>query len=216
MQDQVQSLRARLEVELPSHAVILVTSAEQNDGKSVTAFGLATSFSSAGYRSVLIDANPLRHTPQLGHLPAMGNADVTRIDAANAYYDADNHVYAIRLVEKAEASLMSLRHIRALTDQCRTAYDYTIIDGSDFFSTGLPSLLAKCVDGVLISLRHGRKPSDCDSLLVQTVEETGARVLGVVLVEAASRKALAVRSKERSPERPLLPTPGMTSPGRAL
>lgn len=216
MEDQLQSLRARLEGELTGHAVVLVTSAEQQDGKSVTAFGLAASFSHAGYRTMLVDANPVR--PQLPHLRAAGNLDVTRIDVETyASYNSDDRVYTTRLVESGEMSLLSLRHIRALTDQCRTAYDYTIVDGGDFFSTSLPPLLAKCVDGVLVSLRHGRRPSDRDSLLVQAVEETGTRVLGVVLVDGASREAFAAaRSEERLPERPLAPVASVVAPSEAL
>jgi len=213
MQNQVQPLRARLEAELNRPAVLLVTSATQEDGKSVTAFGLATSFSEAGYRSVLIDANPLR--PQLKHLRALGNlaADGPAIDSY-AYDDPDDNVCAIRLVESEEAAALSLRQIQALTDQCRLSYDYTIVDGSDFFSTGLPALLAKCVDGVLIALRHGRRPGDSDALLVQAVEETGTPVLGVVLVESSSRKAFSARY-QRARSEPFV-APGILSPGEAL
>lgn len=188
VENSIQVLRSQLEARLAAPTVIVVTSAEKNDGKSLTAFSLASSFAKAGYRSIIIDANPSRL--RLGHLRPVGDIPVDRIDVAGrAIQNLHGGYYELTLASEKEAHLLSRPQIKAVLDQCRQHYDYTIVDCSDFEATGLPALLAKHADAALISAREGRRCTELDSRLVQGVEESGAPVFGVVLVPKAAMKS---------------------------
>lgn len=192
IQDQINALRSHLEPGLAQSTVLLVTSAEKNDGKSLVAFGLAESFASAGYRSIVLDANPSR--TQLKHSKAVGNVAADRIDVRECAVQNVHHGYSeLILVDQCDANLLSYPQVKAVIDQCRHCYEYVIVDCAEFGGSSLPGLIAKCADGVLVSLREGRRATARDEELVRIVEES-APVLGLVLVPKSAMKAFAARN----------------------
>jgi Mrp family chromosome partitioning ATPase len=194
---QINALRSHLEPGLAQSTVVLVTSAEENDGKSLVAFGLAESFAKAGYRCVVLDANPSR--PQLKHGKPVGNVPTDRVDVRGcAVQNVQQGYSALILADQSDANFLSYPQIKAVVDQCRRDYEYVIVDCSEFGGSSLPGLLAKCVDGVLVSLRQGRRPTARDEQLVRIIEESGPPVLGVVLVPRSAMTAFAARSEARS------------------
>jgi Mrp family chromosome partitioning ATPase len=213
--DQFQTLRARLEPGLVPATVLIVTSAEKNDGKSLTAFGLAESFAKAGYRSVVIDANHSRMHANNGR--AVGNVSVDQIDVrACAVQNVGQGYSELVLVNESDANLLSYPQVKAVVDQCRLHYEYVIIDCSEFGTSSLPGLLAKCADGVLVSLRRGRRQTDRDERLVQMIEECGVPVLGIVLVPGPAIKLFAAQSATSAAIGEQAAHPGgLMSPGAA-
>lgn len=196
IKDQINALRSHLEPSLAQSTVVLVTSAEKNDGKSLVAFGLAESLADAGYRSIVVDANPSR--TQLKHGRAVGNAAPDQIDVRECIaQNVDQGYSELMLANQSDANLLSYPQIKAVVDQCRRDYEYVIVDCSDFGESSLPGLLAKCADGVLISLRQGRRPTPRDEQLVPSIEES-APVLGVIVVPKPAMKAFAARSDARA------------------
>jgi Mrp family chromosome partitioning ATPase len=193
IEDQIHALRAKLEPALAPSAVVIVTSAEKNDGKSLIAFGLAESFAKAGYRSIVIDANPSR--TQLKYSKVVGNVAADRVDVHGCAVQNVRQGYSeLILASKSDANLLSFPQVKAVVDQCRQCYEYVIVDCGEFKESSLPGLLAKCADGALVSLRKGRRPTARDEQLVQSIEESGAPVLGLVLVPKPAMKAFAARS----------------------
>ncbi len=198
VEDQINALRAHLESGPAPSTVAIVTSAEKNDGKSLIAFGLAKSFARAGYRSIVIDANP--SCAQLKYSKVVGNVAADQIDVRacavpNALYGYSELI----LANQSDAGLLSYPQVKAVLDQCRQYYEYVIVDCGEFTGSSLPELLAKCADGALISLRQGRRPTARDEQLVQAIEECGAPVLGVVLVPKSAMKGFAAQSETRAP-----------------
>ena len=193
IKDQLNALRSHLESGLAQSTVVLVTSAEKNDGKSLVAFGLAESFANAGYRSIVLDANPSR--AQLKHGNAVGNVAAEKIDVRGCTVQNAQQGYSqLVLVDQKDANLISFPQVKAVVEQCRRDYDYVIVDGGEFIGSSLPGLLARCADGVLVSLRDGRRPTTRDEQLVRIIEEGGAPVLGVVLVPKSAMKAFTARA----------------------
>jgi Mrp family chromosome partitioning ATPase len=187
MENTVQLLRSQLEARLATPAVIIVTSAEKHDGKSVTAFALARSFAGARYRSIVIDANPSHSRPS--YVPTVGDVPLDRIGVASrAVQNLHGSHYELALANEKDVHLLALPQIKELLEQCRLRYEYTIVDCSEFEATGLPGLLAKCADVALISAREGRRCTELDTHLVQSVEASGAPVFGVVLVPNAAMR----------------------------
>jgi len=64
---QAQMLRVRVEAELGKPAVVLVTSAREGDGKSLTAYSLAAALVQCGHRVALVS----RSSPEYRELPVV-------------------------------------------------------------------------------------------------------------------------------------------------
>jgi succinoglycan biosynthesis transport protein ExoP len=192
IQDQINVLRSRLERGLAQSTVVLVTSAEKNDGKSLVAFSLAESFGNAGYRSIVLDANPARAQVRCGN--AIGNVAADRVDVRGYTVQNEHQGYSeLILVDPSHANLLSYPQVKAVVAQCRQYYEYVIVDCGEFGGSNLPGLLAKCADGVLVSLRQGRRPTASDEQLALIIEESGAPVLGVVIVPKSAMEAFSAR-----------------------
>ena len=193
IKDRINALRSHLESGLAQSTVVLVTSAEKNDGKSLVAFGLAESFANAGYRSIVLDANPWR--AQLKHGKAVGNVAADHIDVRGHTVQNVHQGYSeLILADQKDANLLSFPQVKAVVEQCRRDYDYVIVDCGEFGGSSLPGLLARCADRVLVSLREGRRPTARDEQLVRIIEEGGAPVLGVVVVPKSAMKAFTART----------------------
>lgn len=151
---QFQLLRAFVEREVRRSAVIMVTSAQPRDGKSMTAFSLATSLSHAGFRTALVaEGSRLRDAARGGPATlAMPRPEPGRFRETTAEF---------------------LSH-------ARSTYDYTIVDTAPLLADPLALGLAGSVDGVLVSVRVGRAPTDDDELTIRVIEQSSGRVLGIV------------------------------------
>jgi Mrp family chromosome partitioning ATPase len=86
----------------------------------------------------------------------------------------------------------------AFIESSRAAYDYTVVDAGTFLRSNTAMALAALVDGILVTVRVGRAPSDDDELLVRTIEHSRGRIVGVV---ATDGKAIAEFERGHSVER---------------
>jgi Mrp family chromosome partitioning ATPase len=158
---QFQLLRAHVEREVPRSAVILVTSARAGDGTSLTARGLARCFADSGCRTALV-------TTRDGHASPVSQAA------------CDDLLVTFRM-PKAESA--RIREAAAtFVESSRASFDYTIVDSPPLLFDAVALALAGIVDGVLVSVRVGRAPSDDDESMIRIIEHSNGRVLGVVAV----------------------------------
>jgi Mrp family chromosome partitioning ATPase len=167
-----QILRARIESDLKPGSVILVTSALEGDGKSVTAYGLASCLAQVGRRVALVDGsatarsiNPSPYPPEVANMPIVplpfDELETRRLGAS----------------------------IGSFVAKMRGEYDFTLIDGAAFMRSSVPMLMSSDVDGVLLSVRLGRSQSEDDRLMCQMLASAKANLLGVVAVSAESLAA---------------------------
>jgi Mrp family chromosome partitioning ATPase len=161
LNSQLQLLRSRVEAELGKPAVILVTSAADGDGTSLTAYSLASCFVKSGHRAGLVDL-------------AAGGAehhDVTTIELPHE-----------------DGSAIGRERLATFVKEMRSSQDFTVIDGGTFLSSASAMALAWMVDGILLTVRVGRAPTDEDELMMQTIAHSRGHVVGVV---ATSEEAVA-------------------------
>lgn len=119
--------------------VIMVTSAQTNEGKTTTALALARTYAVAGKKTLLIDADlrrPSIHT-HLGVEPASGFGEYLahpdQKDGSHEFYARDpaSSLALILGSERAIAGtddLLNSRRFAAMVEQAREVYDVTIID----------------------------------------------------------------------------------------
>jgi Mrp family chromosome partitioning ATPase len=174
-----QLLRVRIESDVKTPSVIMVTSARRNDGKSLTAYGLAECLAKVGHRAVLVDT-AARLTPFAAErtgVPAVPNFPI------------------LSLSSEESGPTASRDAIAAFVSRMRADYDYTIIDAAPLMTNSVAMLLAGAVDAVLLAVRHGRAPSEEDELMVQTLRHVKAKVLGVI---ASAADSIAEFEKHRA------------------
>lgn len=180
MNAQVQLLRSRVEADLGKPAVVMVTSALPGDGKTLTAHSLAMSFGRSGHRVALAG-------------PAAAGADPRCVSVVGLPPEEGRVTERDRLVEFIEKS--------------RSEYDYTVVDAGTFLRSNTAMALAPLVDGILLTVRVGRAPSDDDELLVRTIDHSRGRIVGVVVtdaqaIEAFERERLGERGGATAPSAP--------------
>jgi Mrp family chromosome partitioning ATPase len=117
---QVQLLRSRVEADLKKPAVVMVTSALQGDGKSLTAHSLAKCFLDSGHRAALVslnDGDPERAVGG-GRMAAFvegmrSNYDFTVVEAGTFFHSKA----AIALARLVDGILLTVRMGRPQTDE---------------------------------------------------------------------------------------------------
>jgi len=144
LNSQIQLLRSRVEADLAKPAVVMVTSALPGDGKTMTAHSLAVSFG------------------QSGHRVALAGSPVTAAQRGVTFVG----------IPSEDGRITERERLVAFIESSRAAYDYTVVDAGTFLRSNTAMALAALVDGILVTVRVGRAPSDDDELLVRTIEHS--------------------------------------------
>jgi Mrp family chromosome partitioning ATPase len=159
-----QTLRVRIEGEVKTHSIIMVTSANTDDGARLTAFGLAETLAAAGHQTALVDATANPAEAIDGRFKMNGRRD-----------------FPIYALPRGDGKTSRIREtLETFGRQVRAEFDYTIVDAPPFGRQSVTRSLAAAVDAVLIALRLGRQPCKADDLLVHALGVAGAHVIGVV------------------------------------
>jgi Mrp family chromosome partitioning ATPase len=185
--EQFGQLRARIEAMFPEPAIIVVTSAARNDGKSATSLGLATALADADSRVLYVDANITAPTLDRSYLVPSTYAafeDFSRLarPVCSQRYSALS--FADARLEKA----MSLEKAKFFVTGMRDLYDFIIVDTAPLVKSDMAVLFASISDGTLVTLKAGRFPSSADKELVEALSRVGAKTLGAVTVSARFTK----------------------------
>lgn len=192
---QFRTLRLRIEQE-PGLQVLVVASAREGDGRSVTAANLALALAEGGrVRVLLIDAalrNPRQHTlfgirGDLGLtsvLAARSNdptlpIDVIQISASLRLLPAGPAVASAHAALSSEAAMVLLHQLRGI-------FNYIIVDSAPVFGSGETLAWHGLIDRYLLVARAGVSTSEdltacCDRLQRE-------KILGVTFIGAKNRR----------------------------
>lgn len=203
-------LRANLGVERPTLDAprsILVTSAIQGEGKTMTAVNLAIVLAAAGHRVVLVDGDLRR--PMVARVfnseHPSGFTDLLseRASVEEILVDAGKFGDRLQLVlpgSERPPDLLEAARIRPAIAKLEEAGDVIIIDSPPLTEFADAITLARTVDAVVIAVRFGRSRHDRYRELVELLRDRGITPAGVVLTgHRRARKGLRDASGE--PER---------------
>jgi Mrp family chromosome partitioning ATPase len=178
-------LRNRIEAEVHAPAVILVTSATARDGSVATAFGLADSLSKTHQRTALITiAAPPTAMQQL--LPAVQPAQQRR--ASDKIGDAAKSSGGLTLITISQERLatISRSNVASLISELRAKHDFVVIDGGDLPNNSFALLLVALADATLITFLSGRQQTPQDRIMLDTLERSETKMLGIVMTDQES------------------------------
>ena len=173
---QIELLRARVERQVRKPAIVVITSAKQGDGKSLTAFLLAKSLAKAGRRTALVG------TPH-------GSSNE---DAFISSHDFRDLLVRVQLPKEFHSTEASAEYLSLL----RAAYEFTIIDSGLLLTDTVTMALAENADGLLLAVRLGRAPSDDDDLTIQLIEQFDCPIIGLIAALHSAIDDFSVRRDE--------------------
>jgi capsular exopolysaccharide synthesis family protein len=190
--EQYRSLRTRL-----AHAenggalrIVLVTSPQKGEGKSVTAANLAlTMAQELGRRVVIVEADLRKPSLQLlfGLPPGPGLAEYLTgaaelKDAMKFLPDHNLTVIPAGLAPTNPAELLGSTAMRRMIDHLRTRFDRVILDTPPVLPLADVAILAPLADGTLMVVRAGVTPKPAIENALRAFD--ASRLLGVVLNES--------------------------------
>ncbi|MDB4932653.1 MAG: ATPase involved in chromosome partitioning-like protein [Myxococcaceae bacterium] len=186
---QFRTLRYRLEQE-PDLQVIVVTSARDGDGKSVTAANLALALAEGGRIQVLLIDASLRNPAQHRLFGVNGDLGLTSVLAARQN-DPSLPVDVIRItaslnlmpagpaVASAHAALSS-EAAAVLMGQLRREFRYIIVDSAAVFGTAETLAWHGLIDKYIVTARAGRTTTEDLTATCERLQKE--RIVGVTFL----------------------------------
>jgi capsular exopolysaccharide synthesis family protein len=174
---------------LDTPRVILLTSAQPQEGKSFTAVNLAVALAEGGEKVLLIDADFRRASCHraFGLEPAtVGLSSILYRglppEAALLTTGVPNLTFLPAGPKPPDpAALLSSDRAHALVKGLRQNYPWIILDSPPVLAVSDATVLASLVDGVLLVVRAHATPVEAVQIARDRLEALGARILGVVL-----------------------------------
>lgn len=167
--------------------VILVTSAMQSEGKSLTALNLAISLAQTDKKVLIIDCDLRR--PKLGRLlNVSAGTGLSNLLVDAAYMDVTilaHEKHGIDLILAGDippnpSELLSSVRMQKLLDALKERYDYIILDSPPVNMVIDAVVLSPRTDGVLFVVRAGSSERGAVLHAVEQLEYAKAKVLGFV------------------------------------
>lgn len=167
--------------------MVMITSALQGEGKSITASNLAITLSEAGHSVLLIDCDLRR--PKLGRLLSLksqaGLSDILiqpgLLSENVLEYRKGVHVILAGSIPPNPSELLNSARMEALLKRLRSSYDYIILDTPPIGVVTDAAVLASQTDGVLVVVRTGQSERGPVTQAVEQLEYGNARILGFVM-----------------------------------
>jgi len=180
----------------PGPRILLVTSTSPGEGKTLTAVNLAQTLASGEDRVLLVDADLRKPSTQVltrcKRVPGLSDVIVGKVKSSEAIVP---QIPGSRLaylpagtMAPSPADLLTTRTMRALLDGLRRFYDWIIVDTPPVGAVAEPLILAPLSDGVIVVAGAEMVPRKAILHTLERIDETGARILGIVLNRANVEK----------------------------
>lgn len=194
VQEAYKALRTNLMFSLPGNEskVIGVTSALQQDGKSISAVNMAISFAQLGKKVVLVEADLRMPTvsKKLGCKSVPGLTEV--LVGQNCLMDVTQSSKDYRMLSVIPAGnippdptwLLQSTQMKTILKALRSAYDYIFLDLPPVTSVADAAILAPLLDGYVIVVRNETTEYRAVADSLDQLRLAKAKVIGFVYNDA--------------------------------
>jgi len=175
--------------------MLLVTSANSNEGKTSTAINLATALGQSGASVLLIDCD-LRK-PGVSHILDLdGRKGISTILAGRHALDevlqnynslANLWVLPAGPAATSPAEMLASPSAEKLLSELRQRFTYIVIDSPPLLAVTDATIISTFVDGVLLVVEGGVTPRRAVARARKMLAATGVRIMGVALNKIDSR-----------------------------
>ena len=175
--------------------VMLITSPEKGDGKTLTAVNLAITMAQSGKRTILVDADlrrPNAHN-MLDLSPEPGLAEILHTNGSVAEHilatEVDNlYFLPAGRTDKPPAEALGSSRMQDLINQLRSEYDAVIIDSPPVLAVSDPVLLSTQADATLLVVSADRTDFRAIDMTEKTLNGVGVPIAGVIFNRFDERK----------------------------
>lgn len=171
-----------------SKGLVLVTSPAPRDGKSMVSANLAISYASAGYRTVLLDADVRRgHAEEMfGAQRSPGLADYLRGEATVEAISQETNVEHLTLIAKGTSrdfnlELLDSAPMDALLEGLKANYDAVVVDAPPLAAGADALVLGRRSDKVVMVLRAGETDEVLARTKLELIGNVDIPIVGAVL-----------------------------------
>jgi len=192
-------------------SVLAVVSAGSGEGKSTTAANLATAYAATGQQTLIIDAalrRPAQH--QLFDIDnRVGLSDFLRGEKnlEEIIQEARQNLFVVTsgsTLHRA-GTLLSSQKLAELVEIAKEWFDLVIFDCPQVLGANDAAMISSLAEGLIIVARHRRFPRSKIVRAKRTLENQGAKVLGLVLNHAyvnlpAKKPSLGLAVDKRTEE----------------
>lgn len=177
--------------------VILVTSTNENDGKSTVATELSKSLAEIGKKTLLIDADMRKSVILQRNIKSQNIMGLSELLSGQA--PVEKVVYNTQIPEfdvifsgqfpPNPVELLSTKKFKSLLEEFSSVYDYIIIDSPPLAPVIDAAVIATCCDGAILVVSAGvTRIADANNVKQQLLR-SGCRILGAVLNESEAKYA---------------------------
>ena len=168
--------------------VILITSCNENEGKSTVSLHLGKSFAELGKKVLVIDAD-MRKSVMAGrntsvHRPCGLSEVLTGLrnlsDCIYPVFESNMNILFSGQYPPNPVELLNGKYFNALIEESRKLYDYIIIDTPPLGQVIDAAVIAKSCDGAVLVLGDPKIHYKDAQNVVETINKSGCRMLGVV------------------------------------
>ena len=190
LREAYKTMRMNVNFSLADQAqckVIIATSAQESEGKSITAANLAISFAETDARVLLVDCD-LRQ-PRMGRMlkinAPVGLSDVLvkpeLLDEAMISYKGKLDILLAGSIPPNPSELLGSVRMQEFIRNAREKYDYIVLDTPPVNVVSDSLTLAPQSDGVLLVVRMNQSDRISVRAAIEQMEYAQVKILGVVL-----------------------------------
>lgn len=168
--------------------VILITSTQQNEGKSTVASNLAISFSRLPDKKILLIDGDLRN-PSIHRIFKISNSN-GMMSVLKGDKDLKSMVYSLNdkldilttgTIPPNPDEVLVTQKMKSFVEDIKQKYDYIFIDSPPIGIVSDASLLSQLSDGVIFVVSSGEVEIDFAKLAKEKLVNVDAKILGAVL-----------------------------------
>ena len=188
VQEAYKFLRANIQFCGPDIKVIVLTSCEENEGKTTVSMSLAKSFAEIGKKVLLIDAD-MRKSVLAGR-----NLDAKDYRGLSEYLSGmceigevvmktsvkDMYVLLAGKYPPNPSELLNGRLFDSLIKVCRENFDYVIIDTPPLGAVSDAAVVAPKCDGAILVIGDDKLSYSLATDVVEKLRATGTPILGAI------------------------------------
>ncbi len=190
------SVRTALKFSQPKGAphTLLVTSTRPGEGKSTSAYAIASSMARLGGKVLLIDADLRKPTFVSSRSDGYGLAHLLGTEEPLSAYIEGTQVENLALLPVGRfvgsaAELLSSNRLPAIIAEARETYDMVVIDGPPVLGLTDAPLLGATAEATALIIESRQSRTGNVSEMIRRLAESGSNIIGVILTKVTASGA---------------------------
>ncbi len=190
------SVRTALKFSQPKGAphTLLVTSTRPGEGKSTSAYAIASSMARLGSKVLLIDADLRKPTFVSSRSDGYGLAHLLGTEEVLADYVESTQVENLALLPVGRfvgsaAELLSSNRLPAIIAEARGTYEMVVIDGPPVLGLTDAPLLGSAAEATALVVESRMSRTSNVAEMIRRLSESGSKIIGVILTKVTATGA---------------------------